>query len=48
VVVYAATCLLAAGLLYGLVERPFMLLRDRFERQQAESVEEEMLREPAL
>ena len=48
VAVYAVTCLVAAGLLYGLVERPFMLLRDRFERRAAETVEAEMLREPAL
>jgi peptidoglycan/LPS O-acetylase OafA/YrhL len=48
VVIYAVTCLLAAGLLYGLVERPFLMLRDRFERKKTESVDVEMLREPAL
>ena len=48
VVVYAVTCLVSAGVLYGLVERPFMLLRDRLERRFVESVDVEMLREPAL
>jgi peptidoglycan/LPS O-acetylase OafA/YrhL len=48
VVIYAVTCLLVAGLLYGLVERPFMVLRDRSERRRAEGVDVEMLREPAL
>jgi peptidoglycan/LPS O-acetylase OafA/YrhL len=48
VAIYAVTCLLAAGLLYGLVERPFLMLRDRFERKKTESVDVEMLREPAL
>jgi peptidoglycan/LPS O-acetylase OafA/YrhL len=48
VVIYAVTCLLAAGVLYGLVERPFMVLRDRSERRRTEGVDVEMLREPAL
>jgi peptidoglycan/LPS O-acetylase OafA/YrhL len=48
VAIYAATCLLAAGALYGLVERPFMVLRDRLERRTSERVDAEMLREPAL
>lgn len=48
VVIYAVTCLLVAGLLYGLVERPFLMLRDRFERKKTESIEMEILREPAL
>jgi peptidoglycan/LPS O-acetylase OafA/YrhL len=48
VMLYAVTCLLAAGVLYGLVERPFMVLRDRFDRRKTESVDVEMLREPAL
>jgi peptidoglycan/LPS O-acetylase OafA/YrhL len=48
VVVYAVTCLVAAGVLYGVVERPFMVLRDRFERRAPERVDAEMLREPAL
>ncbi|NYF92083.1 acyltransferase [Tunturiibacter empetritectus] len=48
VVIYAVTCLLAAGLLYVLVERPFMVLRDRYERRVAEKVDAEMLHEPAL
>jgi len=34
--------------LYGLVERPFMVLRDRSERRKTEGVDVEMLREPAL
>jgi len=48
VVIYAVTCLLASGVLYGLVERPFMVLRDRSERRKTEGVDVEMLREPAL
>jgi peptidoglycan/LPS O-acetylase OafA/YrhL len=48
VVIYAVTCLLAAGGLYGLVERPFMVLRDRSERRRTEGVDTDMLREPAL
>jgi peptidoglycan/LPS O-acetylase OafA/YrhL len=48
VAIYAVTCLLAAGLLYGLVERPFLMLRDRFGQKKTESVDVEMLREPAL
>ncbi|WP_158942270.1 acyltransferase [Granulicella sp. S190] len=47
VVVYAVSCLLAAAVLYGLVERPFMALRDRSVRA-GEVVEVEMRREPAL
>jgi peptidoglycan/LPS O-acetylase OafA/YrhL len=48
VALYAVTCLLVAGVLYVLVERPFMVLRDRLERRATETVDAEMLREPAL
>jgi peptidoglycan/LPS O-acetylase OafA/YrhL len=50
--VYAATCLLAAGLLYRCVELPFMRLRDRRGQRTgeavAEEIREEMGAEPAL
>jgi peptidoglycan/LPS O-acetylase OafA/YrhL len=45
---YGVTCMAAAALLHLCVERPFMLLRDRFDRRRIANVEEEMRREPAL
>lgn len=46
---YAVTCGAAAVLLHVAVERPFLRLRDRATRRRsAASLEEEMLKEPAL
>ena len=45
---YAGSCLIAAGLLYACIERPFMLLRNRLDGKAARRVESQMQEEPAL
>jgi peptidoglycan/LPS O-acetylase OafA/YrhL len=45
---FGASSLAAAGLLYWIVERPFMLLRDRLLKRYTRPVESEMRAEPAL
>ena len=46
--VYAAICLIVAAILHFCVERPFLRLRDFFDKRPADSVEERLLIEPAL
>ena len=46
--VYVVTTFTFAGLLYGLVERPFLKLRERWRRVRAVSVETVALADPAI
>ena len=46
--IYAASCVGAAAVLYFAVERPFMLLRDRLDPSRALPIAQEILSEPAL
>jgi peptidoglycan/LPS O-acetylase OafA/YrhL len=46
--IYTVSCLAAALVLHFCVERPFMLLRDRFDKRPIQAIEQQMLADPAL